>query len=98
MRHGRYKSNVRRRLRLAGGPPGPGGKTAKKASPSSEHKREKAARPASRAGGVTLAELATKMVCELHTTRGVISVLGSKHGIKIESFKNGAGERTYRIK
>ncbi len=75
-------------------------KTAKKANPSSEHKHEKRKATAliSRGGGVTLAELAKKMDWELHTTRGVISVLGSKHGIKIESFKNGAGEQTHRIK
>jgi Protein of unknown function (DUF3489) len=77
VRQGRYKpkAKVGRRARQVGG------KTAKKANPSSEHKHEKrnqATALMSRAGGVTLAELAKKMDWELHTTRGVISILGSK--------------------
>jgi hypothetical protein len=32
-----------------------------------------------------------------HTVRGFISILGSKGGLKIESEKNTAGERVYRI-
>jgi hypothetical protein len=29
--------------------------------------------------------------------RGFVSILGSKGGLKIESAKNAAGERTYRV-
>jgi hypothetical protein len=32
-----------------------------------------------------------------HTVRGFVSILGSKGGEKIESSKNAAGERGYRI-
>ena len=32
-----------------------------------------------------------------HTVRGFVSILGSKGGEKIESSKNAAGERTYKI-
>jgi Protein of unknown function (DUF3489) len=32
-----------------------------------------------------------------HTVRGFVSILGSKGGGKIESSKNAAGERTYKI-
>ena len=79
-----------------------GRKTAKKAKVSLQHKHEKRRDRAialmSRAGGVTLAELAKKMDWELHTARGFVSILGSKHRIKIKSFKDEAGERTYQIK
>jgi hypothetical protein len=34
---------------------------------------------------------------QAHTVRGFVSILGSKGGEKIESSKNDAGERTYRI-
>jgi hypothetical protein len=32
-----------------------------------------------------------------HTVRGLVSILGSKGGEKIESTKDAAGERTYGI-
>jgi hypothetical protein len=32
-----------------------------------------------------------------HTVRGLVSILGSKGGEKIESSKTPAGERTYKI-
>ncbi len=32
-----------------------------------------------------------------HTVRGFVSILGSKGGKSIESSKNAAGERTYKI-
>jgi len=34
---------------------------------------------------------------QAHTVRGFVSILGSKGGVKIESAKSEAGERTYRI-
>jgi hypothetical protein len=33
-----------------------------------------------------------------HTVRGFVSILGSKGGETIESSKNAAGERTYKIR
>jgi hypothetical protein len=50
-----------------------------------------------RAKGVTLAEIMEATGWQAHTVRGFVSILGSKGGEKIESSKNAAGERTYRI-
>jgi hypothetical protein len=47
--------------------------------------------------GVTLAEIMKATDWQAHTVRGFVSILGSKGGEKIESSKNAAGERTYRI-
>ncbi len=50
-----------------------------------------------RAKGATLAEIMGATGWQAHTVRGFVSILGSKGGEKIESTKNDAGERTYRI-
>ena len=50
-----------------------------------------------RAKGATLAEIVETTGWQKHTVRGFVSILGSKGGEKIESSKNAAGERTYRI-
>jgi hypothetical protein len=50
-----------------------------------------------RAKGVTLPEIMAATGWQAHTVRGFVSLLGSKQGEKIESSKNAAGERTYRI-
>ena len=50
-----------------------------------------------RAKGATLAEIMEATGWQKHTVRGFVSILGSKGGEKIESSKNAAGERTYRI-
>jgi hypothetical protein len=50
-----------------------------------------------RAKGATLAEIVTATSWQRHTIRGFVSLLGSKDGQKIESSKNAAGERSYRI-
>jgi hypothetical protein len=50
-----------------------------------------------RPNGVTLAEIMATTSWQAHTIRGLVSTLGSKGGEKIESLKNAAGERTYRI-
>ena len=47
--------------------------------------------------GVTLHEIIQATGWQKHTVRGFVSVLGSKGGEKIESTKNTAGERNYRI-
>jgi hypothetical protein len=51
-----------------------------------------------RKDGATLPELMKKFDWLPHTTRGFISILGSKDRLKIESFKTDKGVRTYRIK
>ena len=50
-----------------------------------------------RAGGATLGEIMKATGWQKHTVRGFVSILGSKGGQKIESTKNAAGERTYKI-
>lgn len=49
------------------------------------------------AKGVTLAEIVEATGWKKHTVRGFISILGRKGDEKIESSKNAAGERCYRI-
>jgi Protein of unknown function (DUF3489) len=50
-----------------------------------------------RAKGATLPEIVKATGWQAHTVRGFVSILGSKGGEKIESSKNAAGERTYKI-
>jgi hypothetical protein len=50
-----------------------------------------------RAKGATLVEVVESTGWRKHTVRGFVSLLGSKGGLKIESAKNVAGERSYRI-
>ena len=79
-------------------------KAGKKAAPA---KRASAPRPESkgakilemigRAKGATLAEIMKATGWQAHSVRGFISTAGKKQGIKIESAKSDAGERTYKI-
>jgi hypothetical protein len=50
-----------------------------------------------RSKGATLAEIVEATGWQKHTVRGFVSILGSKGGENIESSKNAAGERSYRI-
>ena len=50
-----------------------------------------------RAKGATLPEIMKATGWQPHTVRGFVSILGSKGGEKIESSKNAAGERIYKI-
>ena len=50
-----------------------------------------------RAKGATLTEIMETTGWQKHTVRGFVSILGSKGGQSIESSKNAAGERTYKI-
>jgi hypothetical protein len=47
--------------------------------------------------GVTLDEIMTAVSWQAHSVRGYLSTAAKKHRFKIESAKNDAGERTYRI-
>jgi Protein of unknown function (DUF3489) len=51
----------------------------------------------SRAKGATLAEIMKATDWQAHSVRGFISTAGKKHGLKIESAKNDAGDRVYKI-
>lgn len=50
-----------------------------------------------RAKGVTLAEIMEATGWQAPTVRGFVSILGRKSGEKVESSKNAARERSYRI-
>src|SRR5271165_676517 len=50
-----------------------------------------------RAKGATLAEIMTATGWQKHSVRGFNSIAGKKQGVKIESSKNEAGERLYKI-
>src|ERR1039458_8902378 len=50
-----------------------------------------------RAKGATLAEIMKATEWQAHSVRGFISTAGKKHGVEIESSKNEAGDRVYRI-
>jgi Protein of unknown function (DUF3489) len=50
-----------------------------------------------RKGGATLEEITDKMSWQKHTVRGLISTLGSKHGLRIESTRREDGVRVYTI-
>jgi hypothetical protein len=50
-----------------------------------------------RAKGATLAEIMTATGWQKHSVRGFISIAGKKQGIKIDSSKNEAGDRLYKI-
>jgi Protein of unknown function (DUF3489) len=49
------------------------------------------------AKGATLAEIMAATKWQAHTVRGFVSILGSKGGEQVESSKNAAGERIYKI-
>ena len=49
-----------------------------------------------RAKGATLGEIEKATGWQKHTIRGLVSTLGGKGGMKIESSKNASGDRTYR--
>jgi hypothetical protein len=82
-----------------------GAKTSKKAAksarkaaaPRAESKGAKILEMIARAKGATLAEIMKVTDWQAHNVRGFISTAAKKHGVKIESAKNDAGERTYRI-
>jgi hypothetical protein len=71
----------------------------KKGSTTSERSNKKADVLAlmQRAKGATLAEIMEATGWLRHTVRGFVSILGSKGGHTVESSKNAAGERTYKI-
>jgi len=86
-------------------------KAAKKASLAKKaakgHKKAGAARDGSKAAkildllkrpeGATLKGLMKATDWQAHSVRGFLSTAGKKQGIKIESTKSDAGERTYKI-
>ena len=81
-------------------PPKPAKKSAKaKTNPVADRTNKKADVIAmmKRAKGATLAEIAAVTNWQNHTIRGFVSILGSTGGETIDSSKNAAGERVYKI-
>jgi hypothetical protein len=76
---------------------GPRARAQKGATESRANKKADVIAMMKRAKGVTLAEIVEAPGWQKHTVRGFVSILGSKGGEKIESSKNSAGERSYRI-
>ena len=66
-------------------------------APRAESKGAKILEMIGRAKGATLAEIMKATEWQAHSVRGFISTAGKKQGIKIESAKSDAGERTYKI-
>jgi Protein of unknown function (DUF3489) len=85
--------------------PGKKGKPAKKVSGKADdikvsdrsNKKAEVIAMMKRAKGATLAEIMETTGWQKHTVRGFVSILGSKGGQNIESSKNAAGDRTYKI-
>jgi hypothetical protein len=71
---------------------------AKKATaPRAESKGAKILDMIASAKGATLTEIMKATDWQAHSVRGFISTAGKKHGVKIESAKSDAVERTYKI-
>jgi hypothetical protein len=51
-----------------------------------------------RPNGASLAELMKATRWQAHSIHGFLSTVSRKRGVKIESLKNGKGERVYRVK
>jgi uncharacterized protein DUF3489 len=68
----------------------------KATAPRAESKGAKILEMIGRAKGATLAEIMKATDWQPHSVRGFISTAGKKHGLKIESTKNEAGDRLYR--
>jgi hypothetical protein len=70
---------------------------AKATAPRPESKGAKILEMIGRAKGATLAEIMKATDWQAHSVRGFISTAGKKHNVKIESSKNEAGDRVYKI-
>ena len=72
-------------------------RAAKATAPRAESKGAKILDMIARAKGATLAEIMKATDWQAHSVRGFISTAGKKHNVKIESSKNEAGDRIYKI-
>jgi hypothetical protein len=72
-------------------------KTAGKPKTDRTNKKAEVIAMMKRAKGATLPEIVKATGWQPHTVRGFVSILGSKGGEKVESSKNAAGERAYKI-
>ena len=65
--------------------------------PRAESKGAKIIDMIGRARGATLAEIMKATDWQAHSVRGFISTAAKKHNINIESSKNEAGDRVYKV-
>ena len=72
-------------------------RAAKTTAPRTESKGAKILDMIARAKGATLAEIMKATDWQAHSVRGFISIAAKKNRIKIESAKNEAGDRVYKI-
>jgi len=72
-------------------------RAAKAAAPRAESKGAKILDMIRRAKGATLAEIMKATDWQAHSVRGFISTAAKKHKVNIESSKNEAGDRVYKI-
>jgi Protein of unknown function (DUF3489) len=72
--------------------------TKQEARPRTGSKGEQVRELLARTNGASLAELMQATEWQAHSIRGFLSTASRKRGVRIESFKNDKGERTYRIK
>ena len=72
-------------------------RTKEASAPRAESKGAKIIEMIGRAKGATLAEIMKATDWQAHSVRGFISIAGKKHNVKIESSKNEADDRFYRI-
>jgi hypothetical protein len=70
---------------------------AKATAPRAESKGANILEMIGRAKGATLAEIMKATDWQPHSIRGFISTAAKKHDIKIESTKNEAGDRVYKV-
>lgn len=84
--------------------PGKAGKPGKKAGKANDkpagdrtNKKAEVIAMMKRTKGATLAEIVEATAWQPHTVRGFVSILGSKGGETVESSKNAAGDRVYKI-
>ena len=82
--------------RVAASPKGPKTPTVKR-GPREGSRKAEIIGLLQRAKGASLPEIQKLTGWQKHTVRGFISILGSKGVLKIESEKNAAGDRVYRI-
>ena len=66
-------------------------------APRAESKGAKIIDMIGRAKGATLAEIMKATDWQAHSVRGFISIAAKKHSINIESSKNDAGDRVYKV-
>jgi hypothetical protein len=72
--------------------------TTQEAAPRTGSKGAKVLALLARTNGASLAELMKTTEWQAHSVRGFLSTASRKHSVTIESFKNGKGERVYRVK